>query len=42
MGFDNGQDADLFAHGELVVDEIHRPEIVRAVSFLAVLAQLCL
>ena len=42
MGVDNGQDAELLAHGELVMDEIHRPDIVRADGLLVVLAQLCL
>ena len=38
---DNGQDAELLAHNELVMEEIHRPDIVRADGFFAVLAQLC-
>jgi len=27
---DHRQDAELLAHGELVVDEVHRPDLVRA------------
>lgn len=42
MGVDNGQDAEHIVHGEWVVDEIHRPDIIRADGFVAVLAQFCL
>ena len=37
---DNGQDAQLFAQGELVVDKAHRPDIVGSDGLLAVLTQL--
>lgn len=35
QGMDDGQDAELFAHGELVVDKIHCPDLVRPRGLLA-------
>ena len=36
MGVDDGQNAELFTGGELIVDKIHRPDIVRTDRFLVI------
>ena len=36
MGVDDGQDAQLLAGRQLVVNEVHGPDIVRSDSLLAV------
>lgn len=40
MRIDDGQNPQLLSQGELVVDKIHRPDIVRPDGFLAVFTQL--
>jgi len=42
MRIDNSQDTKLLAQGQLVVDKVHRPYIVRPDGFLTVLEKLCL
>ena len=39
---DHGQDAQLLAGRELVVNEVHLPDVVRPDSLLAILPELCL
>jgi hypothetical protein len=42
MGVHHGQDAQFLAGGELIVNEVHGPDIVRANRYLAVIPELCL
>lgn len=40
MGVDHGQDPQLVAQGQLVMNRIHRPDIALSDSLLAIIAQL--
>ena len=40
MGVDDGQDAQLLSQCELIMDKIHRPDVVRTNGFLTVLPKL--
>ena len=42
VGVDHGQNAQLLACRELVVNEVHRPDVVRSDRLLAVFPELCL
>ena len=40
MRVDDGQDAKLLSHRQLVVNKVHRPDIIRTEGLLAILPQL--
>ena len=42
MGVDNRENTELVAQCQLVMNKIHRPNIIGTDGFLAILAQLCL
>lgn len=42
MRVDDSQDAEFFTQGKLVVNEVHRSDIVRPSGLLAVFSKLCL
>jgi hypothetical protein len=42
VGVDRGQDTQLLAGRELVVNEVHSPDVVQPDSLLAIISELCL
>lgn len=40
MRVDHGQDSQLFTHRELIMDEVHRPDVIRPGNFFSIFTQL--